>query len=232
MDQISVAIADDHILFCEGLRALLANDSRVQLVGEASSGEEALQLVSKVHPQILLLDYRMPGKWNGLQAIPHLLQASPSTRIVMLSMYDDRERVIEALRSGASGYVLKSSRPPELFAAIRAAADNDWGLCPDVARKLVSHAASRGHVRLSRADLLRDGLTGREKETLQSVVHGLTNQQIARKHFISESAVRQHLSRIFDKMNVSGRAQAAAQAVSLGLASVASDEDEAVERVS
>lgn len=213
-EDIRVLIADDHSVVRFGLRALLASEPGIEVVGEAADGNAAVQQARALRPDVLLLDLLMPGK-NGLQVIEELAQTAPSVHILVLTSFVDDEQVFATIRAGALGYLLKESGPQELLTAIRDVARGESSLHPAVARRLVQQFAHPA------APAPTDHLTERETEVLKLVAHGLSNKDIAARLSLSERTVRSHVSTILAKLRLSSRTQAALYALRTGLADLA-----------
>lgn len=198
---IRVAIADDHRVLRVGLEQLLATFDDIDLVGSADGGEAAVLLCAAERPEVLLLDLSMPDL-DGIGVTRALAQASPDTRVVVFTSFGDREGIIAALDAGAIGYLLKDAEPGELHAAIRAAARGEAPMAPKAAAVLLQ-------TRNERAAGAGVELTTREREVLQLVFEGYANKQIARRLGISEKTVKGHLTKLFQRIGVSDRTQAA-----------------------
>ncbi len=205
MSEITVIIADDHALFREGLRMLLEQEPGIRVIGEATDGLQAMTLTEALRPDILLLDVQMPH--DGLKVLPVVRVKSPTTKVLILSGFDDEEFITEALQHGAKGYLLKTLTPADLVKAIRAThAGELW-----VERKVVTQVLEGLLQKV--ADLQRPlpgnrkGLTDREQEVVRWAIQGMTNKEIAAQLGISEKTVKAHLSNIFSKLNVSRRLQ-------------------------
>ena len=215
METIRVLIADDHTLFRDGLRALLASISDIQVVGEASSGEEAFRLAVEHQPDVILMDIQMPDL-NGIEATRQILRTSPHVGIIVLTMFQDDDSVFAVIRAGARGYVLKGADQGVLLRAVRAVANGESLFSPEIAARLIQFFASLEPV--SRPELFPE-LTEREREILSFIADGQTNAEIAEKLVISMKTVRNHVSNIFSKLQVADRAQAAIRAREAGLGS-------------
>ncbi len=214
MDPIRVAIVDDQTLIREGLAALLALNSDLQVVGQAAEGQAAIELVATLSPDVILMDVRMPGM-NGVAATREIRRRFPSTRVIVLTTFDDDEYVFQSLQAGASGYLLKNADPDHLADAIRAVHAGDSILDPAVTSKVVQRAVSAAE----RAEpLLTEKLTPRERQVLHLMVKGATNAEIAARLCLSEGTVKNHVSHILDKLGARDRAQAVRHAVEWGLA--------------
>ena len=207
---IRVAIADDQDLVRAGFETILAASSDLEVVGTAGDGIEAVELAGTARPDVLLLDIRMP-RLDGLAALPRILAASPDTRVLVLTTFDLDEYVYEALRGGASGFLLKDVRRDQLVDAVRVVARGDALLHPAVTRRLIADLVTGRTVAP-----LDDPLTGRERETLQLIARGLTNADIAAELFISEHTVKTHVSNVLMKLGLRDRVQAVIHAYESG----------------
>jgi DNA-binding NarL/FixJ family response regulator len=213
---IRVLIADDQALVRAGFRALLDAQEDIDVVGEAADGDEALTLARRLVPDIVLMDIRMPGV-DGLQATrniaadPHLT----SMRVVILTTFELDEYVFEALRSGASGFLVKDTEPVDLLRALRAVAGGDALLSPSVTRRLISEFAARAKEPHITPAL--DALTDREREVMALVAEGLTNDEIAQRLVVSPATAKTHVSRAMVKLGARDRAQLVVFAYEAGL---------------
>ena len=211
---IRVLVVDDQPLVRDGLAAIIGADGELQLVGEAATGREAITRCSELHPDVVLMDIRMP-EMDGIEATRAILRA-PGThpRILVLTTYDVDDYVYEALRSGASGFLLKDAPRHQLLSAIRTVAAGDTLLAPAITRRLVER-----HMRQpdpSAAGRLAE-LTARETEVLALVGRGLSNAEVAHRLGLGESTVKTHIGRIFDKLDLRDRAQAVVVAYETGI---------------
>lgn len=202
--KIRVLVADDHTIVREGVRLLLEAQPDLEVVGEASDGQEAFELVRKLQPDLVVMDIQMPN-WNGLQATRAIKQEFPHLHILALTMYESDEYFFQVLAAGASGYILKKAASTDLLAAIRAVHQGDVFLYPSVARRLVSDYLTR--VKSGEEQSSYDGLTAREREVLKLIAEGHTNQVIAEKLVISPSTVQTHRNRIMQRLNLHTRAE-------------------------
>ena len=215
MDAIRVLIADDHTLFRDGLRSLLASIPDIEVVGEAASGKEAVRLASEHQPDVILMDIQMHDL-NGIEATRQILRTSPHIGIVVLTMFQDDDSVFAVMRAGARGYVLKGADQGVLLRAVRAVANGESLFSPEIAARLMQFFSSSE--RASRPELFPE-LTEREREILSFIADGQTNADIAERLVISMKTVRNHVSNIFSKLQVADRAQAAIRAREAGLGS-------------
>jgi NarL family two-component system response regulator LiaR len=211
---IRVMIADDHAIVRKGLRALLATEPGIEVVAEAEDGNEAVALVGRAQPDVVLMDLVMPGT-DGLEATRSILEARPKTRILVLTSFDGDDKVFPAIKAGALGYLLKDSGPEELVQAIQQVHDGESSIHPSVARKLLRQLA---HPDEPASGI--EALTDREAEVLCLVAHGQSNREIAEELTISEATVRTHVSNILGKLELCSRTQAALYALKKGLASL------------
>jgi DNA-binding NarL/FixJ family response regulator len=204
---IGLVVVDDHPIVRQRLTAALADEADFQVLGAAASAEEALSLVARLHPDVILLDLELPGL-SGIDAIPRLIAASPDSKILVFTAYDTDERVLGAIRAGARGYLLKGAAVADIARAVRDVAAGGSALEPRVAAKLVTT------VREPRA---ADHLTAREREVLGLIARGLPGKQIARALNISERTVKFHTASLLRKLGADNRAQAVALATQRGL---------------
>jgi DNA-binding NarL/FixJ family response regulator len=221
-------IADDHDLVRRGLRGLLRREPDLEIVGEARDGREAVELGLSLVPDLILMDVRMPGM-DGLEATREIKAERPEIGILMVTMHDDPDYMLEAIRSGAAGYVLKDASWMDLTTSVRRALSGDFPMDPDVAARLLqrlaretpqrSEATQTGAVPGGR---LSEPLTPRELEVLQRLTLGRTNSGIAQDLTISVGTAKTHVQRVIQKLGVSDRTQAAVRAVELRLVQTAS----------
>ncbi|MFC4534404.1 response regulator [Sphaerisporangium dianthi] len=203
---INVLIVDDHPVVREGLRGMLEADSGITVAGEAGSGGEAVVRAAELCPDVILMDLRMPGG-DGVGAIPPILAARPETRVIVLTTYETDQDIVRAVEAGAAGYLLKDTSRADLVAAVFGAARGETVLSPAVATRLVSRMRAPA----------AESLSPRETEVLALVARGLTNAEVGRELFISETTVKTHLLRVFGKLGVSDRTAAVTTALSRGL---------------
>jgi DNA-binding NarL/FixJ family response regulator len=201
---LRVILADDHPVVREGLRAMLEAEPDLEVVGEAASGAEAVELAARLRPDVVLMDLRMPGT-DGVAATGRIVAAGDA-RVLVVTTYDTDADILRAVEAGATGYLLKDTPRGQLTDAVRAAARGETVLAPPVARKLVSRFRPAA-----------DPPTPRELEVLAEVARGLSNVDIGRTLHISEATVKTHLVRVFEKLGVSDRTAAVTTALSQGL---------------
>lgn len=199
MTPIRVLLADDEAMIRESLRLLVGSDEGMTVVAAAEDGEDALRLVATHRPDVVLMDVQMP-RLTGLEATRLLAERGDSAKVIILTTFDVDEYVYEALRAGAAGFLLKNSRPPEVLRAIRVAHEGNALLAPEVTKRLIERFSRR------RDDSRLDGLTSREEETLTLIGKGLSNAEIARSLFVTQTTVRTYVSRILTKLGVRDRA--------------------------
>lgn len=211
MDPLRVLIADDHPVFRNGLRALLASVPEMEVVGEATSGEEAIVLAATLQPDIVLMDLQMLGV-GGIAATRRILDTSPHIRILVITMFEDDDSVFAALRAGARGYMLKGASAAELVRAVGAVGDGESIFSPAIAQRLLDFFAAPHPVTRPFPEL-----TEREREVLTLIVQGQANPAIATGLGLSLKTVRNHVSNIFSKLHVADRAQAILRAREAGL---------------
>lgn len=213
---IRVVVADDHAIVREGLRALLATEPGMELVGEAADGEGAVAQAGALRPDVVLLDLVMPRS-DGLQAIPAIARASPSSRILVLTSFAADDQLFPALQAGALGYLLKDSSPRDLLRAIREVARGEASLHPAVARRVLGEL-TRSAAPAAPLGPPPGALSEREVEVLRLVAQGLSNQAIADRLVVGERTVRTHVSSVLRKLHLANRTQAALYALREGLA--------------
>jgi DNA-binding NarL/FixJ family response regulator len=221
MGVIRVVLADDQLLVRSGFRALLDAEDGIEVVGEAIDGTEAVRLAAELHPDVVLMDIRMPGM-DGLTAAREIAGRDDlsSTRVLVLTTFELDEYVYEALRAGASGFLVKHTEPAELIRAVRVVAAGDALLSPSVTRRLIStFTAPSANPPPGPAPREADALTVREREVVSLVADGLSNEEIAERWFVSNATVRTHVSRAMTKLAARDRAQLVVFAYRYGLAS-------------
>ncbi len=210
---ISVLICDDQLIVCEGLTKILGSDPEIRVAGIAQDGAEALAKVAETHPDLVLMDLKMPGV-NGIIATRKIHEQFPATVVLVLTTYDDDEWVFDALRSGAAGYLLKDTPPADLIASIKGTLNGKTFLDPAVAGKILTDYQKRPAVSQPST---RFRLSDREQELLKCLACGLSNAEIAQQLYLSEGTVRNYTSELFKKLEVSDRTQAVVVALRYGL---------------
>ena len=210
---ISVVVADDQVLVRAGFRVLVDTAPDLRVVGEAGTGEEAVEVARRVRPDVVLMDIRMP-KVDGIQATRRILGLGGNTRIMILTTFDLDEYVFAALRAGASGFLLKDTPPADLLAAIRVIAAGEGLLAPTVTRRLIEEFARRPVP----ATRNLEGVTGREREVLGLIGAGLSNAEIAQRLQLTVATVKSHVGRLLMKLQARDRAQLVIAAYEAGLA--------------
>ncbi|NWJ97451.1 MAG: response regulator transcription factor [Chloroflexi bacterium] len=209
--RVRVLIVDDHAVVRQGLITFLELQDEIEVVGEACNGREAMQKVKELKPDVVLMDLVMPVM-DGLTAIKEIKQLWPETEVIALTSFADDEKVFTALRSGATGYLLKDVQPNDLVKAVLAAERGEVQLHPEVAKKLMHEVIAPPKA----ADNLEE-LTEREREVLGLLGRGMSNKEIAREISVSEKTVKAHVSSILNKLGLPGRTHAALYAVKRGL---------------
>lgn len=212
-EPLRVLIADDHPLFRSGMSALLSADLDTEVVGEASSGEEAIVLANTTQPDVILMDIQMPGM-SGIEALRRILHTRPETRILVVTMHDDDHTIFQAMRVGARGYLLKGANPDEVLRAIRAVGSGEAIFSPAVASRLIDFFA---HLQPNALPQALPELTEREHEILTLIAQGCSNAIIAKRLGLSTKTISNYVSNIFSKLQVADRAQAMLRARQAGL---------------
>ena len=212
-DRIRILIADDHPIFRDGMRGLLDSVADTEVVGEATTGEEAIARAASLQPDVILMDLNMPGM-NGIEATRHIVQTSPHVGVLVVTMFEDDDSVFAAMRAGARGYLLKGANQAELLRAIRAVGNGEAIFGPAIAERVMRYFAAP---RPAATSLVFPELTEREREILALIARGQGNQEIAERLFLSLKTVRNHVSNIFAKLQVADRAQAVLRAREAGL---------------
>lgn len=219
-EPIRLLIVDDHVFVRKGVRALLATEEDIEVVGEAQDGQQALERIKEHQPDVVLLDLLMP-KMGGIEVIEHVIAENPGVRILVLTSFVADDKVFPAIKAGALGYLLKDSEPEELIHAIRQVYKGESPLSPVIARKVLQEIS-----RPSEQELSEDPLTEREVDILQHIAKGRSNREIAEVLVLSEATVRTHVSNILGKLHLANRTQAALYALRKGLAPLDDLEDD------
>jgi DNA-binding NarL/FixJ family response regulator len=210
-----VLIADDEDLMRAGLIELLTADPEIEVVGQASTGREAVEQTRRLEPDVVLMDVRMPDI-DGIAATRELSRAAPAARVLILTTFEQDDYIFGALRAGASGFLLKRARPEELIAAVHTIAAGESLLSPSVTRRVINRMAQQPTPELADQSKLEE-LTPREREVLELIARGLSNQEIAGALGVEESTIRTHVKRILMKLDLRDRVQAVIFAYETGL---------------
>jgi len=210
-----VLIADDDDLMRAGLAELLTADTAIEIVGQASTGREAIEAARRLTPDVVLMDVRMPDL-DGIAATRELSRTAPSARVLIVTTFEQDDYIFSALRAGASGFLLKRTRPEELIAAVHTIAAGDSLLSPSVTRRVIDRMAQQPAPDLAERARL-DTLTPRERDVLELIARGLSNREIAAALVVEESTIRTHVKRILMKLNLRDRVQAVILAYETGI---------------
>jgi DNA-binding NarL/FixJ family response regulator len=211
--RLRVLIADDHPLFRDGLRSMFESEPDIELVGEAATGLEAVELAGRLLPDVVLMDIKMQDL-DGIEATRRVIAASPTTKVLVVTMFEDDETVLAAMRAGARGYVVKGMRSADAIRAIRAVAEGEAIFSPAIAGRLVSMLAEARQ--RARPEVFPE-LTERERQTLDLIAQGYKNAAIAERLHLSPKTVRNYVTSIFDKLELADRSQAIIKAREAGL---------------
>jgi DNA-binding NarL/FixJ family response regulator len=211
---VRVLIADDQTLFRVGLARLLEEDPRVEIVGQAGDGAEAVKLVGSLKPDVVLMDLKMPNL-DGIEATRQIAATHPGVKVLLLTTFEADNHVIQALKAGASGYILKDSKPDSIVSSLLAVMAGERVMASAVANRVLEMLTGT-----TTPKEFYDGLTGREIEILKLLAGGMANKQIAYKLKISEKTVRNHVSNMYEKLNIYDRSQAVLYAVRKGLVEI------------
>ena len=212
VDPIRVLVVDDHALFRRGLEMVLAQEPDIEVVGEAGDGAEAVERAADLLPDVVLMDVRMPRR-SGIEACTAIKDVVPSARIIMLTISDEESDLYEAIKAGATGYLLKEISIDEVATAIRAVAGGQSLISPSMASKLLSEVATLIKRDGDRQQVPAPRLTDRELEVLRLVARGLNNRDIAKQLYISENTVKNHIRNILEKLQLHSRMEAVVYAV-------------------
>jgi DNA-binding NarL/FixJ family response regulator len=206
---IALLIADDHPVFRQGLKAMLDSNESFEVIGEAADGDEAVSRTLELKPDVVLMDLRMPGL-NGIDATRRILEESPGVGVLVLTMFEDDDSVFAAMRAGARGYLLKGSEQDEVLRAIRSIASGEAIFGPAIASRLIAYFSSANATAFPE-------LTGRERQVLELIAQGKNNRAISDELVLSLKTVRNHVSNIFNKLQVTDRAGAIVKAREAGM---------------
>jgi len=213
-ENIRILVVDDHAVVRKGLAAMIEVEPDLELVGEAADGVEAVQKAQQLTPDVILMDLVMPRK-DGIKAIIEIKEQNPQARILVITSFAEDDKVFPAIKAGALGYLLKDSSPEELVQAIREIHKGEASLHPTIARKLINELKQETK---PRAEGTGQSLTEREVDVLGLIARGMSNQDIAKQLFVSETTVRFHVSNILSKLHLANRTQAVLYALKEGLA--------------
>ena len=212
-DTLRVLVADDHLIFRDGMRALLASTPDAELIGEAATGEEAIALASSLQPDLVLMDLQMPDL-NGIEATRRIVHDSPHIRVLVVTMFEDDSSVLAAMRAGARGYLLKGATHAEMARAIRAVGEGEAIFSPAIAARLMEFFASFQPATMPQ---VFPELSDREREILGLIAQGHKNADIAARLVLSPKTVRNHVTNILSKLQVADRSEAIVRAREAGL---------------
>jgi NarL family two-component system response regulator LiaR len=211
MNKIRLLVVDDQTVVREGLVAILANYPEIEVIGQAADGNQALEIVKQAKPNVVLLDMVMPGL-DGLATIPKIREIAPNARILVVTGFAESDRVYQAIKAGALGYILKDATREQLLLAIRDVAQGRASLQPSIAVKLIQEINHPSELLYT-----ADPLTRRELETIRLIARGLSNQEIATELFVNERTIAKYVSSILDKLHLANRTQAALYALREGI---------------
>lgn len=217
MEHLRVLIADDHPVFRYGLRALLSAEPTIEVVGEATTGEDSIRLAASLIPSVILMDLNMPGL-NGIEATRSILHTAPSIAVLVLTMFEDDDSVFAAMRAGARGYLLKGAGGEETIRAIRAVGSGEAIFSPSIAQRLIRYFGENTSAQMPGSTNQEfPELTEREHEVLALIAQGYSNPAIVEKLVLSNKTVRNYVSNIFGKLQVASRAEAVIRARKAGI---------------
>ena len=216
MGKIKVLIADDHTILRQGIKALLDNQAEIEVIGEAKDGREALTLIERLLPDVILMDIAMPGL-NGLEATRRIKKKFPKIKVLVLTMYTNEEYVFQILNAGANGYLVKETAFQDLISAIRAVYRDEAFMSPSISKKVINRYTQR--VRETN-NTTGDILTTREREILQLIAEGSSSKKIAEALFISPKTVETHRTHIMDKLNIHNRTDLVKYAIRTGIVDI------------
>jgi two-component system NarL family response regulator len=211
-ERIRVLLVDDHALFRRGLLLVLESEDGIEVVGEAEDGEEAIRKAEELAPDVVLMDVRMP-RVSGIQATQRLAESLPTTRIIVLTVSDEEDDLYEAIKAGATGYLLKEISIEEVADAVRAVMQGQTLISPSMASKLIAEFANLSKVASQRSSVPAPRLTDRELDVLKLVAQGLTNREVAEQLYIAENTVKNHVRNILEKLHLHSRMEAVLYAV-------------------
>jgi len=215
MDPIRILIVDDHILVRDGLSSVLGREADMTVVGEASNGLEAIEETSRLKPDVVLMDLRMP-ELDGVEAMKRIAESDPTANVLVLTTFDTDEYIFQAIEAGAKGFLLKDASHDELYKAVRAVSKGESLIEPGVAARVLSRFVELAQNQASPVDILSE----REMDVLHKMASGNANKEIAAQLELSESTIKTHVARIFQKLDVNDRTSAVTQAIRRGIISV------------
>ncbi len=213
---LRVLIVDDHTIVRQGLRKLLESEGDIEIVGEAADGREAVAKAADLTPSVVLLDISMPGL-NGLEAIRQIMKRSPKSRVLVLSMHKNEAYVLQALRNGASGYVLKESASEEIVTALRALGRGESYLSPSISRVVIDDYLRINSGGEQAGRTLYESLTAREREIFQLLAEGLKNHEVAERLHVSVKTVETHRAHVMEKLGLNNIAELVKYAIEIGI---------------
>ena len=216
MHTIKVVVADDHTILRQGIKALLDNQAGIEVIGEAKDGREALTLIERLQPDVILMDIAMPGL-NGLEATRRIKKKFPKIKVLVLTMYTNEEYVFQILQAGANGYLVKETAFQDLISAITAVYRDEAFMSPSISKKVINRYTQRAQ---KTNDTTCDVLTTREREVLQLIAEGSSSKKIAEALFISPKTVETHRTHIMDKLNIHNRTDLVKYAIRKGIVDI------------
>ena len=215
MDSIRILIVDDHTVVRDGLSSVLGREADMTVVGEASNGLEAIEETSRLKPDVILMDLRMP-ELDGVEAMKRIAENDPAANVLVLTTFDTDEYIFQAIEAGAKGFLLKDASHDELYKAVRAVSKGESLIEPGVAARVLSRFVELAQNQASPVDILSE----REMDVLRQMASGNANKEIAAQLELSESTIKTHVARIFQKLDVNDRTSAVTQAIRRGIISV------------
>jgi two-component system response regulator NreC len=213
---IKVVVADDHTILRQGIKALLDNQAGIEVIGEAKDGREALTLIERLQPDVILMDIAMPGL-NGLEATRRIKKKFPKIKVLVLTMYTNEEYVFQILQAGANGYLVKETAFQDLISAITAVYRDEAFMSPSISKQVINRYTQRAQ---KSNDTACDVLTTREREVLQLIAEGSSSKKIAEALFISPKTVETHRTHIMDKLNIHNRTDLVKYAIRKGIVDI------------
>lgn len=215
MSKLKILLCDDHQLIRDGIKALLCTQDNFEVIGEADNGKDAIRLALSLNPDIILMDIQMP-ECNGLEAVSQIINQQPHIKILILTVSEDREDLFEAVKRGAKGYLLKNLNMEELFQSILSVHRGETPFSPGLSEQVLSEFSKMAQKSTNNIAYRKEELTKREREILQYIAYGYTNQDVANKLYISPYTVKKHIKNINEKLQVHNRTHAVAYAIQRG----------------